>query len=160
MDRQDVEAAPPPRTLLADGRRACLSAKTVAVSAGLCLLVAVPTLVVEEDWNGRPMIEQASHLWILAALLVAAAFVAAGALAGFRRPEAAALNAIAAASVAVAALVAAALARRLWVAREGVPAAVVELWLFGSVTALVSSALGSRVGRRLARHRPEAGSDT
>ena len=34
-----------------------------AIPAFLLLLLAVPTIVVEEDWRGWLMIEQPNHLW-------------------------------------------------------------------------------------------------
>ena len=57
-------------------------------SALLVLAVAVPTMIIEEDWHGRPMIDQSTHLWIIAACLVAGAFFIGGAVVAFRRPSA------------------------------------------------------------------------
>jgi hypothetical protein len=54
------------------------------------------------------------------------------------------------ASLAVVVLVFAALVRRLWVAHESVPFAVGLLWFFGAAAALLFSAVGSQLGRRLA----------
>jgi hypothetical protein len=34
----------------------------IAVSAVLVLVISVPTMIVEEDWHGHPMIEQPGHL--------------------------------------------------------------------------------------------------
>ena len=47
----------------------------VTLCALLVLAVAVPTMAIEEDWHGSPMIDQPSHLWIVAAALVAGAFL-------------------------------------------------------------------------------------
>jgi hypothetical protein len=44
------------------------------------LIIAAPTLVIEEDWHGRPMIEQPGHLWVIPTLVVAVAFALGGAL--------------------------------------------------------------------------------
>jgi hypothetical protein len=112
------------------------------------LVISVPTMVVEEDWHGHPMIEQPNHLWVIAACLVAAAFLIGGAVAGHRRPSAAIRNATVAASLAVLVLLVGALIRRLMVVHEGVPGRVVQFWCMGVVTALVLSALGSLFGRR------------
>ena len=60
----------------------------IAGSVLLVLAVSIPTMVIEEDWHGRPMIDQGTHLWILAACLVAGAFFAGGAIVAFRRPSA------------------------------------------------------------------------
>jgi len=75
-------------------------------------------MAVEEDWHGRPMIDGPTHLWIIAACLVAAAFLVGGAVAGRRRPSAAPEHATAAASLAVAVLFVAAVLRRLWLVHE------------------------------------------
>ena len=106
-------------------------------------------MVVEEDWHGRPMIDQPTHLWIIPACIVASVFLLGGAVAGFRRPTAAVAHAIAAASLALAVLLLGAVSRRLWVVGEGVPIAVVGLWCLGVLWALVLSAIGSLLGRWL-----------
>ncbi|MGA2528729.1 MAG: hypothetical protein ABSG36_06140 [Acidimicrobiales bacterium] len=120
----------------------------VLVSSLVMLMIAVPTMALEEDWHGHPMLES-THLWIVPGCLVAAAFIFGGALAGHRRPSAATKHATLAASLAVLALLGAALARRLWIAHEGVPGGVVRLWCLAVGTALVLSATGSVLGRRL-----------
>jgi hypothetical protein len=122
----------------------------VGVSALLVLAVSVPTLAVEEDWHGRPMIDQPNHLWIAAACVVVAAFLAGGAVAGYRRPSAAATSAMAAAGLAVVVLLVGALSRRLLLAHKGVPEAVLGLWYLGAVAAVLLSAAGSQLGRWLA----------
>jgi hypothetical protein len=119
-----------------------------AVSAMLVLSVAFPTMAVEEDWHGHPMIDQGNHLWLVAGLLVAACFVAGGAVAGRLRPFAAAKHAAAAATLAVVVLLVAAVSRRVWVAHEGVPMAVVGLWCLGTVASLVLAMAGAHLGRR------------
>jgi len=130
-------------------RRSGLSWADIGMSALLILVISVPTMAVEEDWHGRPMIDEPTHLWIIATCLVAAAFLVGGAVAGHRRPSAAPEHATAAASLAVAVLLLAAILRRLWLAHEGVPIGVVELWCLGVVAALFLSAAGSLLGRRL-----------
>ena len=119
-------------------------------SALVVLVVTVPTMVVEEDWHGRPMIDQPSHLWLAAAVLVLAAFVAGGVMAGYRRPAAAGTHATVAAAIAVAVLLLGAFARRHWLVHEGLPTAVVRLWCFGGLAAILVSAAGSQLGRRFA----------
>jgi drug/metabolite transporter (DMT)-like permease len=134
-------------------RRSGLSWADIGMSALLILVISVPTMAVEEDWHGRPMIDEPTHLWIVATCLVAAAFLAGGVVAGHRRPSAAPEHATAAASLAVAVLLLAAILRRLWLAHEGVPIGVAELWCLGVVAALFLSAAGSLVGRRLTTDR-------
>jgi hypothetical protein len=109
----------------------------------LMLVVSVPTMVIEEDWHGHPMIDEPTHLWMIAACLVAAAFLAGGAVAGIRRPANALQCAVAAGGGSSVVLIVAGLCRRLWVAHEGVPGAVVRLWFFGVLTALILSATGA-----------------
>jgi hypothetical protein len=122
----------------------------VALPALLELVVAVPTMAVEESWHGRPMIDQHDGLWLVAGVVVAIAFLGGGALAGYRLPAAAAKHAVIATALAVAVMLVGALARRLFVAHEGVPHSVQLLWWLGSGTALVLGAVGSQLGRRLA----------
>jgi hypothetical protein len=121
----------------------------VGVLAVLVLAVSVPTLAVEEDWHGSPMIDQPTHLWIGAAGLVGVAFLVAGVVAGYRRPRSAAIHATAVAGLALAVLVVGAVFRRLWLAHEGVSTGVARLWFLGVVVALLLSAAGSIVGRRM-----------
>ena len=121
----------------------------VGVLAVFVLAVSVPTLAVEEDWHGSPMIDQPTHLWIIAACLVGVAFLVAGVIAGYRRPRSAPIHATAVAGLALAVLVVGAVLRRLWLAHEGVPSGVARLWCLGVVVALLLSAAGSIVGRRM-----------
>lgn len=125
----------------------------VALPTCLVLAVSIPAMVLEEDWHGRPMIEQATHLWILPAFLVASAFLFGGARAGFRCPSTAVAHAFAAASFALVILLLGAEFRRLWIVHEGVPIAVVRLWCLGVIGALMLSLIGSLLGRRLATDR-------
>jgi len=122
----------------------------VALPALLILLVSAPIMAVEEDWHGSPMIDQPSHLWVIPAGIVAAAFFVGGAVAGHRRPSAPAFYASAAAVLAVTVLLVADVSRRIWLAHEGAaPGAVARLWGFGVVAALMMGAVGSLLGRRL-----------
>jgi hypothetical protein len=124
----------------------------VMTCASLALVIAVPTMVVEEDWHGHPMIDQSTHLWIVAVVLVAGAFLVAGLVTGRHRPAAALRRASAGATLALGVLVGAALGRRLLIVHETVPKAVIELWCAGVVGCLVLSATGAWLGRWLAGH--------
>lgn len=135
-------------------RRGGLRWVDVSVSAFLQLVVAAPTMAVEESWHGHPMIDQPGSLWLVAACLVAATFLAGGAVTGYRLPFAATVNATAAATLAVGLLLVGALIRRVWLVHEGVPAAVVALWCLGTVAALLLSVVGSWLGRRFAANSP------
>jgi hypothetical protein len=120
-------------------------------SALLVLVVSVPTMIIEEDWHGRPMIDQSTHLWIIAGSIVAAAFFCGGALVAFRRPSAPTRYAVATGLVAVAVLLIGGLSRRLWLVHENVPAPVQHLWLLGVIAAVTLSIAGSLLGRQLTR---------
>jgi peptidoglycan/LPS O-acetylase OafA/YrhL len=124
-----------------------LSWTEVVISAALMSVVAMPTMAVEEDWHGHPMIDEPTHLWIIAALLVVAGFLFGGAVAGYRRPSAALGDGVAAASLTVGLLLAADVARRVLIAHNGLPGAVVHLWCLGAVGAVFCGALGAVLGR-------------
>src|ERR1700677_3875498 len=100
----------------------------IAGSVLLVLAVSIPTMIFEEDWHGRPMIDQGTHLWILAACLVAGAFFAGGAIVAFRRPSAPTRYATTTAVLAVAILLCGALYRRFWGAHEVLATPVQGLW--------------------------------
>jgi hypothetical protein len=123
----------------------------IVASALLVLAVAVPTMIIEEDWHGRPMIDQSTHLWIIAASLVATAFFIGGAVVAFRRPSAPTRYAAATAIVAVGVLLMGALYRRIWMAHEHISHPVQHLWILGVMAALVMSLAGSVFGRQLTR---------
>jgi hypothetical protein len=124
----------------------------IALPACLVLIVSIPVMILEEDWHGRPMIDDTTHLWILPAFLVASTFLFGGALAGFRSPPTAVARAIPAASIAVAILLVGAVLRR-WVLHEGLPVPVVQLWCLGVLASLTLSLIGSLIGRRLATNK-------
>jgi hypothetical protein len=121
----------------------------VGVSAFLILAVSVPTMAVEEDWHGSPMIDQPTHLWVIAACLVAAAFLVGGTVAGYRRPAAATMHATAAAVLAVAVLLVGAVSHRIWLAHRGMSIAVALLWCLAVVAAVLLSGAGALFGRRI-----------
>ncbi|MFZ0173101.1 MAG: hypothetical protein WAL04_15570 [Acidimicrobiales bacterium] len=138
------------------GGRAGLGWVDICWSAFLVLLVSFPTMTVEEDWHGSPMIDQPGHLWIAAAVLVSLAFLAGGALIGYRRPYDAARHGAAVGAVSVAVLLVGALARRYVLEHGYLPHAVVALWGIGTVGSLALCVMGSQIGRRLApAHAPD-----
>jgi len=125
----------------------------IALPTWLILAVSIPVMAVEEDWHGRPMIDEGTYLWIVPAVLVASAFLFGGALAGYRCPSIAVPRAVATASLALTILLICAVFRRLWVAHEGVPIPVVRLWCLGVVVVFILSSIGSLCGRQLAADR-------
>jgi hypothetical protein len=123
----------------------------IAGSVFLVLAVSVPTMIIEEDWHGRPMIDQPTHLWIVAACVVAGAFFAGGAIVALRRPYAPTRYAAATAVLAVVVLLIGGLCRRIWVVHENVPIPVQQLWVLGVVAAVTMCLAGSLLGRQLTR---------
>lgn len=116
----------------------------------LVLLVSIPVMIVEEEWGGRPMIDDGTHLWFLPAFLVASAFLLGGVLTGFRSPRRALVYAGAVGGVALAVLLLAASLRRVWIAHEGTQNAVLFLWALGAAVTVTLSLVGSLFGRRWA----------
>jgi hypothetical protein len=108
-------------------------------------------MIIEEDWHGRPMIDQSTHLRIMAGCIVAALFFCGGAIVAFRRPSAPTRYAAATGAVAVVVLLIGGLSRRLWLVHENVSVAVQHLWLLGVVAAVTMSIAGSFLGRQLTR---------
>jgi len=125
----------------------------IALPTCLVLIVSIPVMVIEEDWHGRPMIDEGTYLWILPAFLVASAFLFGGALAGFRSPSTAVGHAVLVTTFALVILLLGAMLRRFWVVHEGVPIAVLYLWCLGIIGALMLTLIGSLLGRRLATNR-------
>ena len=124
----------------------------------LMLAIAVPVLVVEENWHGHPMIDDPNQLWLVPAFIVGCAFLCGGALSGYRRPEARVRYAVGTAAIVLSALMLADLFRRVFVVHQGQPQrAVFGLWGLGVVAGLAFSMLGALLGRRLAVHRRVTG---
>lgn len=124
------------------------------MSSSLILAVAVPTLVVEEDWHGRPMIDQPTHLWVIAAALVVIAFLFGGVMTGYRRRTSPALYALISGCLSVTILLGSAIFRRLFLIHDGAPKAVLLLWCVGGIAAILTTVLGSLIGRGLGMRSP------
>lgn len=118
--------------------------------AALALTVAVPTMLVEESWHGRPMIDQDGNLWVLALLVVVTAFVAGGAVAARRRPSRCLHQGAVAGVLAVGALLAAAAGRRLVVTGTGIQPPILAIWSLAAVFSVTLSLIGAFVSGRLA----------
>jgi drug/metabolite transporter (DMT)-like permease len=108
-------------------------------------------MIIEEDWHGRPMIDQSTHLRIMAGCIVAALFFCGGAIVAFRRRSATTRHAAATGVIAVAVLLIGGLFRRLLLVHENVSLPVQHLWLLGVVAAVTTSIAGSLLGRQLTR---------
>jgi hypothetical protein len=111
------------------------------------LVVTAPTLVIEENWHGRPMIDQPGHLWLLPTLVVAAGFALGGAVCARRTTELwrALFLGIIVGTVAAGALVVADVIRRAMhhqVLKAGVP----RLWIEAALLSIVLASLGGAMG--------------
>jgi hypothetical protein len=154
------------RSKLRDGKRGLARSKRIARAQGstrtrkilralvpsvaLILVIAVPTMVVEEDWHGRPMIEQGNLLWLVPAAFVVLAFFLGGRLMGKRTelstsaPAAGAMGGIIAATT----LLFGGYVRRHWILHEVYWADVIRLWIGASIAAIAIAAVGAWHGRR------------
>ncbi len=123
----------------------------LAPSIGITLAIAVPTLVVEEDWHGHPMIDQHNLLWVIPALVVALAFFLGG-YHGGRHASSQSVLAVGAGVGGAAAgfLVLAAYIRRSWILGDTWWAGVIRLWIVATTIAIVIAIAGAGFGRRSA----------
>jgi len=112
----------------------------------LTLGVATPTLVLEENWHGRPMIDQPGHLWVLPTLVVAAAFAVGGAL-GARRSVLlwkALLQGLIPGTTAAGTLLVADVVRRA-MDHRAVSQGVFRLWIEAALLSIVIASLGGAI---------------
>lgn len=116
---------------------------TMATGLALTLIVAVPTLVVEEDWRGRPMIDQPGHLWVVPTVLVGAAFALGGGIAsrGARELWRALSRGLVTGTASAGVLLGADVLRRA-MRHEALSAGVARLWIEAAVLSIAISSLG------------------
>jgi hypothetical protein len=107
------------------------------------LVVSVPTLAIEEDWHGRPLIDQPHHKWVLPAIVVAAALVIGGAIAASRLRWwlEGALHGAVVGAVSSGLLVVADVIRRHELHKFANPG-VTRLWVVAAVAATILGAIG------------------
>lgn len=122
--------------------------------AGLAtiLVITVPTMVVAEDWHGRPMIDDAGWWWLLPGAVAVSGFFAGGAVyvrvgtqvssRGAGRPAWSTVVGALLGAVAAGLLVGADGVRRLLV-NPTLPIAVVEYWVEAAAVGIALSALGA-----------------
>ncbi len=110
------------------------------------LVVAVPTLAIEEDWHGRPMIDQPGHLWVIPTIVVAAAFALGGALGtrGIVELWRALWEGLVIGASAAGLLLLADVVRRA-LRDQAVSEAVLRLWVEGALLSVVMASLGGAV---------------
>jgi hypothetical protein len=129
-----------------------LEARTVVGGALATLVIALPMVIAIELVKGDDLAGEESSLWVLGALVVIAAFVVGGGVAGARRPETAIGHSLAAAAVAFVVLVVVALVRRA-VDGLGLPASVVATFVLLAVVCLSMGVLGGYLAMRVRTHR-------
>ena len=108
--------------------------------------VATPTLILEEDWHGQPMIDQPGHLWVVPTLIVAVAFALGGAI-GARRANQlwkALVQGITLGTLVAGTLLGADVVRRAMVHRS-ISDGVLRLWLEAAVLSVVIASLGGAI---------------
>ena len=132
------------------GRGRSGAERDVGFGLAFTLVVAVPTLVVAEDWHGRPMIDQGGFGWLVPAVFVAVAFAIGGAIAGrrWRRLGSATGAGLVVGTLGGLILIAADGARRMLM-NPTLPMGVVDYWLEGAAVSVVLAVVGAVVADRL-----------
>ena len=132
------------------GRGGWRAERDAGLGLAFTLAVAVPTLVVAEDWHGRPLIDQGGLGWLVPGVLVASAFAVGGAIAGRRwaRLGSATGAGLVVGALGVLLLIAADGARRMLV-NPTLPMGVVDYWLEGAAASLFLAVVGAIIGNRL-----------
>jgi hypothetical protein len=114
-----------------------------AIGFAVTLVISVPTLALEENWHGAPLIDQPHHKWVLPAVVVAVAFVIGGVIAASRRRWwlDGSLHGLAVGVAATAVLLAADAIRRHGLHKAANPG-VVRLWVVAAIAACLLGAIG------------------
>ena len=114
-----------------------------AIGLVVTLVISVPTLALEENWHGAPLIDQPHHKWVLPAIVVAAAFVLGGVIAASRRRWwlDGSLHGLAVGVAATAVLLVADAIRRHGLHKAANPG-VVRLWVVAAIAACLLGAIG------------------
>ncbi len=136
--------------------RPSLEARTVGGAALAILVVALPVVLAIEATKGGDLAGEESSVWVLGALLVVAAFVIGGGIAGARRPETALGHSVAAAALAYIVLVVVAIVRRL-VDGIGLPGAVGASFVLLAVVCVAMGVAGGYLAMRVRGHRAGRG---
>jgi hypothetical protein len=108
--------------------------------------LATPTLIVEENWHGQPMIDQPGHLWVLPTLVVAAAFALGGSISARRATQMwkAMVQGIILGTVVAGTLLTGDVVRRAMVHRT-ISEGVLRLWVEAAVLSVVIASLGGGI---------------
>ena len=137
-------------TLRPPGKRTTIHWHSLGNGIAFTLLVAGPTMVSEELWRGRPMIDHQGAMWLVPTVIVMIMYFLGGATAGRRRrrPRGAVIQGVALAVSASSILVIVDIVRRVMLGNDQ-SIAVAELWLAALGGTIVSAVLGALFGRWL-----------
>jgi hypothetical protein len=108
--------------------------------------LAAPTLILEENWHGQPMIDQPGYLWVLPTLVVAAAFALGGSISARRAAEMwkAMVQGIILGTLVAGTLLGADVGRRALVHRA-ISEGVLRLWVEAALLSVVIASLGGAI---------------
>jgi hypothetical protein len=136
------------------GRRQVIHYRSLSDAVLFTLIIAGPTMLWEEMWRAKPMIDQTGDLWIAPAVIVGVTYFLGGSIAGRhrRRPMGAVVQGLALAIPTSLVLIFADLGRRL-VLKKGLPLSVLGLWLLAIIATVVIASVGALFGRWLYRAR-------
>jgi len=119
------------------------------------LVVAIPAMVIAEDWHGRPMIDEGGAWWVLPAGVALLGFFAGGVVAARgRRSTARALAAGLVVGLVVTVVLVAADGLRRVMMNPTLSAGVVYLWLEAAAAATGVTLLGALCGALLDTQEP------
>jgi hypothetical protein len=121
----------------------------VAMAQGLIVtfVLATPTLAIEEDWHGRPMIDQPGHLWVVPTFVAAAAFAIGGVLCARRTTESwrALVEGLALGATVAGTFLVVDVVRRA-VRHQALSQGVLRLWVEAALLSVVLASLGGAMG--------------
>ncbi len=122
------------------------------------LVIVGPTFLVEETWNGKPLIDQGGHRWVLPAIVMAVGFFVAGLLVGRYREDAVQAfgRGVLVAAVITGLTFLADVARRDALGKITTPA-IEDLWFIAAILAVLVGGLGGIAAYRRTIRRSRSG---
>jgi hypothetical protein len=124
-----------------------------------CLVIVGPTFLLEELWNGAPLIDRGNLDWVLPATVMAIGFFAGGTIAGrHHHTDLEAFNqGVVVASLTIALIFITDVIRRL-VIGQGFISLILLYWVGALVTASLVAGIGGLSGRRRSIRTEKSGS--
>lgn len=113
----------------------------------MALAITAPTLIIEENWHGRPMIDRPGDLWLVPTLVVAVGFALGGAVRARRTNELwrAMVQGLVLGVVVTGVLLGADAVRRA-LHHQALSSGVVRLWVEAALLSIVLTSLGGAAG--------------